>query len=83
MTWWDFLSDYKESQLSWRINLFAILATCRYETIVNMIKNARRNRAQDKKNNEGDLVYISTKLYQKIEGVMTQKLKYTNNTILL
>ena len=78
-----FFTDYKESQLPWRIHLYAILVTCRYETVVNIIKNARRNSAQDKKDNEGDLVHISTKLYQEIEGVMTLKRRYTNNFILL
>ena len=55
--------------------MFAILSTLRYTDVMNMIENARRNRSIDNQENEEELIHISKKLYEEIEGVMSHKCK--------
>ena len=55
--------------------MFAILSTLRCTDVVNMIENARRNRSIDNQENKDKLINIGKKLYEKIEGVMSQKCK--------
>ena len=40
-----------------------------------MISNARKNRALENQDDEDEFVYINKKIYEEIEGVMSQKCK--------
>ena len=70
-----YFPDYKQNQYPWRVHMFAILSTLRYTDIVNMIGNARKNRSLNNEDNEEELIHISKKMYDEIEGVTSQKCK--------
>ena len=70
-----YFPDYKESQYPWRTHMFSILSTLRHEDVMNMILNARKNRSLDNQEDDDELVFINKRLYEEIEGVMSQKRK--------
>ena len=77
-----YFPDYEGKQLPCRTHLFAILSTLGYKDVNNMIANVRKNRALENQDDADELVYINKKIYEEIEGVMSQKCKCSPDVLL-
>ena len=69
----QYFPTYKPGQMTDREYMFLILTTLRNEENNTMIQNSRKNRSAITSNDDKELVYINTQLYNEIKGVSTQK----------
>ena len=73
------LSSYfptlQPNQLPDRDFMLSVLSTIRYDELHKMIQNARKHRSIKALEANDDLIHISKKMYEKINGVLTQKRK--------